>query len=92
MAIRVRDPLEEELPEVGLLELADAETDEQVLIDTGSAAVRSAFLANRRRQDDDLQRRFRAAGVDAIEVSTTGGHLDALIAFFRRREQRLKHQ
>jgi uncharacterized protein (DUF58 family) len=92
VAIRVRDPLEEDLPDVGLLELADAETGEQVLVDTGSTAVRTAFAANRRRRDDDLHRRFRAAGVDAIEVSTTGGHLDALIAFFRRREQRLKHQ
>jgi uncharacterized protein (DUF58 family) len=91
VAIWVRDPLEGELPDVGLLELADAETGAQVLIDTGSAAVREEFTANRRRRDDDLRRRFRAAHVDAIEVSTTGGHLDALIAFFRRREQRLKH-
>jgi hypothetical protein len=30
--------------------------------------------------------------VDAIEVSTAGGHLDALVSFFRRREQRIKHQ
>ena len=92
VAIRVRDPLEEELPDVGLLELADAETDQQVLIDSGSPAVRATFAANRRQRDDDLHRRFRGARVDAIEVGTTGGHLDALIAFFRRREQRLKHQ
>ena len=91
VAVRVRDPLEEDLPDVGLLELADAETDEQVLIDTGSAAARSAFAAERRRRDDDLRRRFRGAGVDSVEVLTTGGHLDALIGFFRRREQRLKH-
>jgi uncharacterized protein (DUF58 family) len=92
VAIRVRDPLEEDLPNVGLLELADAETGEQVLVDTGSAAVRAAFAESRRRRDDDLRRRFRGAGVDAIEISTNGGHLDALIGFFRRREQRLKHQ
>jgi uncharacterized protein (DUF58 family) len=92
VAVWVRDPLEEELPDVGLLELADAETGEQALIDTGSGAVRAAFATERRRRDDDLRRRFRGAGVDAIEVSTAGGHLDALIAFFRRREQRLKHQ
>jgi uncharacterized protein (DUF58 family) len=92
VAVWVRDPLEERLPDAGLLELADAETGGQVVIDTGSAAVRSAFAANRRRREDDLRRRFRAASVDAIEISTAGGHLDALVAFFRRREQRLKHQ
>ncbi|HEY1379852.1 MAG TPA: DUF58 domain-containing protein [Gemmataceae bacterium] len=92
VAVWVRDPLEEELPDVGLLELADAETGARVLIDTGSAAVRRAFAANQRRRQDELRRLFRGAGVDAIEVSTAGGHLDALVAFFRRREQRLKHQ
>src|SRR4051812_23295411 len=92
VAVRVRDPLEEELPNVGLLELSDAETGGQVLIDTASAAVRRAFAAERRRRQDELRRLFRGAGVDAIEVSTAGGHLDALVAFFRRREQRLKHQ
>jgi uncharacterized protein (DUF58 family) len=92
VAVQVRDPLEEELPNVGLLELSDAETDEHALIDTGSAAVRAAYAADIRRRDDDLRRVFRGAGVDAIEVSTAGGHLDALVAFFRRREQRFKHQ
>jgi uncharacterized protein (DUF58 family) len=92
VAVWVRDPLEEELPAVGLLELADAETDEQVSIDTASPMVRTAFAAEQRRRNDELRRVFRAAGVDAIEVSTAGGHLDALVAFFRRREQRLKHQ
>jgi uncharacterized protein (DUF58 family) len=92
IAVWVRDPLEVELPDAGLLELADAETGRQVLIDTGSAAVRAALAARRRRRDDELRRQFRAARVDAIEVSTAGGHLDALVAFFRGREQRLKHE
>src|SRR5436305_95743 len=72
VAVWVRDPLEEELPDVGLLELADAETGEQVLVDTGSAAVRRAFAAGQRRRQDELRRLFRGAGVDAIEVSTAG--------------------
>jgi len=92
VAVWVRDPLEEELPNVGLLDLEDAETGGQVLIDTGPAAVRAAFAADQRRRADDLRRQFRGAGVDAIEVTTTGGHLDALVAFFRRRQRRLKHQ
>jgi uncharacterized protein (DUF58 family) len=92
VAVWVRDPLEDELPNVGLLELSDAETGEQVLVDTGSTAVRSSYVTHRRGRQDDLRRLFRGAGVDTIEVSTAGGHLDALVAFFRRREQRLKHQ
>jgi uncharacterized protein (DUF58 family) len=92
VAVCVRDPLEDELPDVGLLELEDAETGEQRLIDTSSAAVRAAYTAAQRRHRDDLQRLLRGAGVDLIEVSTAGGHLDALVDFFRRRQRRLKHQ
>jgi uncharacterized protein (DUF58 family) len=92
VAVWVRDPLEEALPDVGLLELEDAETGEQRLIDTGSAAVRAAFVAAQQRHRDNLQRLLRGAGVDLIDVSTAGGHLDALVDFFRRRQRRLKHQ
>jgi uncharacterized protein (DUF58 family) len=92
IAVRVSDPLEEELPDVGLLELVDVETDEPILVDTRSAAVRRAYGRNRQLREEELRRRFRGARVDAIDISTAGGHLDALIGFFRRREQRLKHQ
>ena len=92
VAVWVRDPLEEALPDVGLLELEDAETGEQRLIDTGSAAVRAAFVAAQQGHRDNLQRLLRGAGVDLIDVSTAGGHLDALVDFFRRRQRRLKHQ
>jgi len=79
IAVWVRDPLEEELPDVGLLELQDAETGDQQLIDTASAAVRAAFAADRRRRGEALQRLMRGAGVDLIDVSTAGGHLDAAL-------------
>jgi uncharacterized protein (DUF58 family) len=92
VAVWVRDPLEDELPKVGLLELADAETGEQILVDTNSPAVRQSFAQAMTLRADTLRRQFRRARVDAIEVSTAGGHLEELVAFFRRREQRLKHQ
>jgi uncharacterized protein (DUF58 family) len=92
IAVWVRDPVEEELPKVGLLELVDAETGGQILVDTASPAVREAYCLKRERREDGLRRQFHAARVDKIEVSTASGHLDELIAFFRRREQRLKHQ
>jgi uncharacterized protein (DUF58 family) len=90
IAVWVRDPLEEDLPDVGLLELQDAETGEQRLIDTAATAVRAAFAAGHRRRGEELQRLMRGAGVDLIDVSTAGGHLDALVSFFRRRRGRLR--
>lgn len=90
IAIRIRDPREEELPAVGLLELEDAESGERLLVDTNNPAVREAFRAAAERRHTALMQLTRRAGVDLIDVSTEGGHLDALIRFFRLRERRLR--
>jgi uncharacterized protein (DUF58 family) len=92
IAIRISDPREEELLAVGLLELEDAETGERLLLDTSSAAVRDAFRAAAKQRQAALVQLARQARVDVIEVSTSGGHLDALIRFFRLRERRLKRR
>ncbi|HEY7326500.1 MAG TPA: DUF58 domain-containing protein [Gemmataceae bacterium] len=92
IAIRISDPREEEVPSVGLLELEDAETGERLLLDTSSAAVRDAFHAAAKERRASLVQLARQAHVDVIEVSTSGGHLDALIRFFRLRERRLRRR
>src|SRR5438132_2957241 len=88
IAVAVRDPLDEALPDVGLLEVQDAETGVQRLIDTAAAGVRAAYADAQRCRRDALRRTVRAADVDLIEVATAGGHLDALTGFFHRRERR----
>ena len=80
----------EELPAVGLLELEDAETGADFLLDTSSREVRAAYAAAARGRREGLRQLARSAHVDLIEVSTDGGHLDALIRFFRLRERRLR--
>jgi uncharacterized protein (DUF58 family) len=92
VAVRLTDPREEDLPAVGLLELEDPETGQQILVDTDNASVRAAFhqLAEQRREA--LRELNRRAGSDLFEASTDGGHLDALLRFFRAREQRLRRR
>jgi uncharacterized protein (DUF58 family) len=90
IALRISDPREEDLPTVGLLELEDTETGARLLLDTDSATVREAFRAAAEQRRADLRQMARQARVDLIEVSTNGGHLDALIRFFRLRERRLR--
>jgi hypothetical protein len=75
---------------VGLLELEDAETEERLLLDTGSRRVREAFAHAARRRREALLQLVHSSGADLIEVSTEGPHLDALIRFFRLRERRLR--
>src|SRR5262245_22256556 len=91
VAVRITDPREEELPPVGLVELEDAETGQRLLIDTSSPAVRAAHAARARTRREDVQQLTRSAGVDLVEVTTDGSHLDALIRFFRMRERRMRH-
>jgi uncharacterized protein (DUF58 family) len=90
IAVRITDPREEDLPAVGLLELEDAETGARLLLDTGSAKVRAAYSASALRRRETIRQLMRSSRIDLIEVSTDGGHLDALIRFFKLRERRLR--
>jgi uncharacterized protein (DUF58 family) len=89
-AVHISDPREEVLPAVGLIELEDAETGRRLIVDTSSVQVRRACLEAGRRRRDALRQMARSARVDLIEVSTDGGHLDALVHFFQMREHRLR--
>jgi uncharacterized protein (DUF58 family) len=90
IAVHIGDPREEELPAVGLLELEDAETGQRLLLDTNSRAVREAYRDAAARRREELRQLTRGAGIDLVEVSTDGSHMDALIRFFRLRERRLR--
>jgi uncharacterized protein (DUF58 family) len=92
IALHISDPREEDLPAVGLLELEDAESDERLLVDTNSTAVRQAFRQAAEQRRETLRQLSRQSRVDLIEVSTAGGHLDALIRFFRMRERRRRRR
>jgi uncharacterized protein (DUF58 family) len=85
------DPLEEQLPNIGLLEVQDAETGRTLLIDSSDGAFRSAFADAARSRRDAVRQLVHAAGADWLDVSTDGSHLDELLRFFRLRERRLGH-
>jgi uncharacterized protein (DUF58 family) len=85
VALHVIDPLELELPDVGLLTLEDAESGEVVQLDTGSRSVRSRFGEGARRRVDELARTLAQEGVDRVAIDTSRPYLQALVSFFRRR-------
>ena len=88
IAITIVDPREQELPNVGFIELRDAESDEILLLDTADSLVRKEFgaLNNRRRQEQS--RLFRSMGVDEILINTNRHHVEPIVRFFRMREKR----
>jgi uncharacterized protein (DUF58 family) len=90
IAVRLGDPREELLPDVGLVELEDNETGVRLLVDTSSAPMRQAYEARGQERREALRKLARSASVDLIEASTDGGHLDELVRFFRKRQKRLR--
>lgn len=88
IAVLITDPHERELPNIGLVTLADPETGRVREYDTGSAAFRTAFAAQSRQRIEDLERSFRSAKIDFIHVDSAGSVVDPLARFFHMREKR----
>ncbi|MCB2180435.1 MAG: DUF58 domain-containing protein [Desulfobulbaceae bacterium] len=88
IAVSITDPRERELPNVGLVDLEDAETGKQILIDCGSQEVRRAFSASSRRRAAELESQFAAMGVDHIPLQTKHDYVQDLVRFFKMRERR----
>jgi uncharacterized protein (DUF58 family) len=89
--VRISDPRETSLPDVGLIELQDAETGERILIDTHRRKVRDAFARSGRSGQETLTSTVRSMGMDLLDVSTDRDYMKDLFGFFRRRERRLRH-
>jgi uncharacterized protein (DUF58 family) len=88
IAVPIIDPREEELPDVGRVTLEDAETGQQIEINTSSRAVRLEFLRSVEAQRAAREREFRRRRVDSIPLRTDQDYVPALRAFFRNRERR----
>ena len=88
IAIEIRDPREQELPNVGHLSLVDPETGQRLRVDTRSRRLRERFAAAAADERAGLERRLRSAGVDHIVLSTEGDWLRALVGGLRARGAR----
>ncbi len=86
--ITITDPREVELPDVGLIELADAETGETVLVDTSSKRLRQHYKANAVLNAAELTRVFRRCNIDSIDVTTGESFVEPLNRFFKARKAR----
>jgi uncharacterized protein (DUF58 family) len=90
VAVRLLDPREVELPDVGPLIMEDAETGEQLYVDTHDAAFRRRFADAARQREAGVRRSFARAGVDALALSTDDDLVRAIVrmAELRRRRRR----
>jgi hypothetical protein len=86
VALQLYDPRERELPDVGLASLANPETGEWRVVDTGNPDIRQQFRRAAEQFDHSLQRNIGERGGDLIRLETGRSYAEPLIAFFRRRE------
>jgi hypothetical protein len=91
MAVRLYDPLELALPDVGLVTIEDAESGEQVLVDTQEPGFRERFEALAAKHEADLRLSLAQAGVDTLELATDDDLLTSLLRCVALRRQRLRN-
>jgi uncharacterized protein (DUF58 family) len=88
IAVSVRDRAEVTLPAAGLIEFADAETGEIILVDTSSRRFRDRYSSTSARRYDELKSLLRSINVDCINISTDKPYIQDLVRFFHIRHRR----
>lgn len=87
--VQVTDPLEYELPNLGLLPLRDAETGETIMVDTSLPSVRKDYHQRRQTYQERLEATIRRYKIDMVNVQTNKSYIRPLMRFFQRRMSRL---
>jgi uncharacterized protein (DUF58 family) len=88
LAIRLTDPRESDLPDLGTVVIEDAETGEQLFLDTHDKKFRKRFVEAARRREYELNVAFRHASVDVLTLSTEGDLVKAIVRFATARRRR----
>jgi uncharacterized protein (DUF58 family) len=88
VAVRLYDPLEKNLPDLDLVPIQDAETGEQLYVDTHDRGFRKRFARIAEQREKALRAAFWQAGVDALELSTDDDLVDAVLRFADLRKRR----
>lgn len=87
-ALVLTDRREREIPNVGIIELEDPETGKRIVLDTGSKKARRRFKELAKEHRDKLDGIFTHCHVDSMDLDTGQSYVDAIIAFFKKRQGR----
>lgn len=87
IAVRLFDPREEELPDVGMVVMEDAETGAQMFVDTHDLKFRKRFYAAAQKREQDLNAAFKRAGADVLPLSTQDDLVRSIVRFAKQRQQ-----
>lgn len=84
-ALQIYDPREKVLPNAGLIKMKDAETNEDMWVDTSDATTRRVYEAYVKEKDELLAQSFAKSGVDYISIATTDDYVKSLMKLFKQR-------
>ena len=88
--LQIVDPREQELPDVGIVELRDAETGEIIEVDTSISRIRENYAANWARDRDRLRRLFQANRIDHVLIDVARPYDMPLVRFFEERARKFR--
>jgi len=88
ICVRVFDPRESELPDVGLIDLKDLETDQTITLDTSDSNTRKRYAEIYRKKSEIISQKLKKRGIDEFIISTEGDYSKDLFSFFKRRGKR----
>ena len=86
LAVRLYDPREMDLPDVGMVVMEDSETGEQLFVDTHDKKFRQRFAEVAQKRESDLKAAFKRTGVDVLPLSTTDDLVRQIVRFAKQRE------
>lgn len=90
VAVKITDPRDIELPNVGIISLNDAESGKRYFVDTSNSVIREKYHKEAGQKQSEIQNLLRSVKIDTININTQKSYVDALIEFFNRRKLRRK--
>ena len=88
VAISITDPREESLPDVGLIQLEDTESEETLLVDTSDSEMIRQYSEQMQVKKENRRTYFQSIGIDTIEIKTNKSLADPIIRYFKLREKK----
>jgi len=87
VGIHLYDEFEKSLPNVGMMRVHDAETNDSIIIDTSSKKVRDQYESHFQNQYDYFTNAFKKSGADTMSICTNESYVNALMKFFKKRHK-----
>jgi len=88
IAINIKDVREESIPNVGIIEIEDSETNNRIIINTSDSYLRKTYGEKMAKRDEYLKNLFGKAKIDSVNLKTNESYIKPLYTFFKQRESR----